>query len=370
MEPDQREARLQEYERGFRHAGLPLFDEDFSAATDVFNRVVPLLALVFIGEMLGAIKLEWSLLANLAAAAGGLAILLLAAGSINRWRGRPFRSIPEDVEAPELAAFVLLPALLPLIFGGQVTSAVVTALANLSLLALLYAVVGYGLPSILRWAGRRLYRQLLSSLMLLARAVPLLLIFALLAFVNTEMWQVFATVSDPGLVAIGLLFLLFGTAFLLARLPREVRELESEVGSEAAPLSVAQRRNVGLVLFVSQALQVLTVALMVAAFFVVFGAIAITPGVRELWIGTTGEVLASVTVFGESFDLTAELLKVAGGLAAFSGLYFAIAMLTDATYREEFLEDLTGEMRVVFRRRAEYLRLRATAPAASAADPS
>ena len=203
--------------------------------------------------------------------------------------------------------------------------------------------------------------------MLLARAVPLLLIFALLAFVNTEMWQVFAAVSDPGLVAIGLLFLLLGTAFLLARLPREVRELEDEVGGEAPPLSDAQRRNVGLVLFVSQAVQVLTVALLVAAFFVIFGAIAITPGVREAWIGSVGDVLVSVTVFGETFELTSELLKVAGGLAAFSGLYFAIAMLTDATYREEFLEELTGEMRAVFRQRAEYLRLRAAADAPAAA---
>lgn len=365
MDEAEREVQLQRYEDRFRDAGLPLFDEDFSAATDVFNRVVPLLALVFIGEMLGAIKLEWSLLANLGAAAAGLAILLFAAGLVNLMRGRRFRSIPEDVEAPELAAFVLLPALLPLIFGGQVTSAIVTALANLALLGALYAIVGYGLPSILRWVGRRLYRQLLASFMLLARAVPLLLIFALLAFVNTEMWQVFADVSDPGLIAIGLLFLLLGTAFLLARLPREVRELEDEVGAEATPLSTAQRRNVGLVLFVSQAVQVLTVALLVAVFFVVFGAIAITPGVREAWIGTTGDVLISVTLFGENLELTSDLFKVAGGLAAFSGLYFAIAMLTDATYREEFLEELTGEMRSVFRDRAAYLRLRAAAgPAA------
>ena len=34
-------------------------------------------------------------------------------------------------------------------------------------------------------------------------------------------------------------------------------------------------------------------------------------------------------------------------------------MLTDSTYREEFLDELTGEMRQTFRARAEYLRLRA-----------
>jgi hypothetical protein len=33
-------------------------------------------------------------------------------------------------------------------------------------------------------------------------------------------------------------------------------------------------------------------------------------------------------------------------------------MLTDSTYREEFLEELTDEMRTSFKARAEYLRLR------------
>ena len=37
----------------------------------------------------------------------------------------------------------------------------------------------------------------------------------------------------------------------------------------------------------------------------------------------------------------------------------AIAVLTDSTYREEFLDELTGEMRETFRARADYLRLRA-----------
>jgi hypothetical protein len=33
-------------------------------------------------------------------------------------------------------------------------------------------------------------------------------------------------------------------------------------------------------------------------------------------------------------------------------------MLTDSTYREEFLDELSEEMRSSFRARAEYLRLR------------
>ena len=34
-----------------------------------------------------------------------------------------------------------------------------------------------------------------------------------------------------------------------------------------------------------------------------------------------------------------------------------IAMLTDSTYRDEFLDELTTDMRETFRARAEYLRL-------------
>jgi hypothetical protein len=355
----EREVRIAECRKRFRESGLPLLDEDFSASTDVFNRVAPLLALVFLGEMLGAVKLEWSLLANVGAALGGLAILLAVAAGLNRLRGRPLTAMPETVGRAELAAFVLVPAVLPLIFGGQVRSAVGTAAANLALLALIYAVLGYGLVSIVRWTGRRLISQLRASLVLMARAVPLLMIFALLTFMSTEMWQVFSAVSDGDLVAIALLFVGLGTGFLFARLPREVRSLEREVGTEDRPLRKRQLRNVGLVLFTSQAVQVLIVSLMVALFFVVFGAIAINHDVRVQWIGEPGgDVLWNVPLFGEEFQITEELLKVAAGLAAFTGLYFAIAMLTDSTYREEFLEEVTAEMRSVFRVREEYLRLR------------
>ena len=62
--------RLEEYERSFRRAGLPLFSEDFSAAEDVFNRAVSLLGLVFLGEMLGAGNLDWSWWQNALAIAG------------------------------------------------------------------------------------------------------------------------------------------------------------------------------------------------------------------------------------------------------------------------------------------------------------
>jgi hypothetical protein len=350
--------RLREYERSFRRAGLPLFAEDSSPYEDVFNRATPLLFLVLLGELLGAGDLDWSWWANVLAVAGALVLLLAVMAAANRARGRPLRAIPERLGKTELAGFVLIPAVLPLIFGGQVGSAVVTAGANLLLLVLIYAVVGLGLVSIVRWVLTRILSQLRSAFTLLARAVPLLAIFIFLSFPTQELWEIF---SNPtrGIYAVilGLLALL-GTAFLAVRLPREARALEREVGQESAPLSRPQLFNVELVMFVSQAVQVLFVSLMVALFLTVFGVLAVDDTLRADWLGTTGNEIFHFHLLGERLELTGELIRVAVGLAAFSGFYFAIAMFTDSTYREEFLGEITSEMRRSFKDRAAYLRLR------------
>jgi len=346
------------YERQFRRAGLPMFVEGFSASTDVFNRATPLLGLVFIAEILGAGQLDWPWWQNALALCGGVVFLLGAVALLNVAQGRPARAIPSRLGKTELAAFVILPAPLPLIFGGQMGSAATTVAANLLILFLIYAVFVFGLLSILRWVFARLAGQLASSLALLAKAVPLLAIFALLSFTTEEMWDIFGTVTDFAYVAVIGLFVVLGTAFLAVRVPREARRIEREACPDGPRLRRGQRFNVGLVLFVSQAVQVLIVSLTIGAFFVAFGMLAIGEPVRIEWLGDGGQVLLTVSIFGEDFELTEELLQVAGGLAAFSGFYFAVAMLTDSTYREEFLEELTDEMRTSFKSRAEYLRLR------------
>src|SRR5206468_3473250 len=117
--------------------------------------------------------------------------ILGAFAALNRSRGRPALSRPEEVGAAELAMFIAVPAVLPLIFGFQPVSAAVTAAGNALLLVLVYAVVGFGVLSIVRWAAARLLSQLAASLLLLARALPLLLIFSVVLFLTTEMWQVF-----------------------------------------------------------------------------------------------------------------------------------------------------------------------------------
>ena len=53
--------------------------------------------------------------------------------------------------------------------------------------------------------------------------------------------------------------------------------------------------------------------------------------------------------------ITLELLKVSGFLAMFSGFYFAVYAVTDATFREEFYVDVVSPVRKAFAVRAVYL---------------
>ncbi len=354
------------YERRFRRAGLPLFIEDYSAASDVFTRATPLLTLVFIGEMLGAIDLDWSVWANLAAALGGLAILVGAWLLSNRLRGHPLTARPERVGKTELALFVIVPGVLPMIFGGQVQSGLVTMAGNVLLLWLIWMVVGYALFAILRGALARLGSELAGSLATLARAVPLLMLFAVVLFTTTEMWQVFTEIPNQFFAALGGMVVGIGLLFLVAQLPAEVRRMENDFAA-GHPLSRRQRVNVALIMLVSHALQVMVVTVAIGGAFVVFGALAISETVYEAWIGSEVDELdkiVGVHIFGEDALITGELLRVAGAVAGLSGLYYAIAVLTDAAYRDQFLDRLSNDMRAVFADRAEYLHARNDAGAA------
>jgi hypothetical protein len=55
------------------------------------------------------------------------------------------------------------------------------------------------------------------------------------------------------------------------------------------------------------------------------------------------------------FLLELLLASKVGWVGAFSGLYFMVVLLTDATYREEFLEQVVSDVRDAFAVRAVYL---------------
>ncbi len=80
-----------------------------------------------------------------------------------------------------------------------------------------------------------------------------------------------------------------------------------------------------------------------------------TPELSRSWVGGSVDVLAQWQLWGRPVALTTELLRVSGFLTAFSGFYFTVYMLTDATYRHEFLDGVLTEMREALAVRAVYL---------------
>ncbi len=368
--------RIAAIERWLVRRGVPHFIDRYSASRDVLTRAIPLLTLVFLAEVFGAARFDWPWWANLLAVAGGFTILVGAWSAVNRLRGRPALARPDRIGPVELAVFVVVPALLPAVFGGQVGDAGVVAIANAALLGAVYVVTSYGIVPMTRWAGVRLVVQLGDTLKLFTRGLPLLLVAFTFLFINAEVWQVAGRTNPPTLAIVLGLFFVLGAAFLVARLPRQLAPLAdftdgSEIARaiagtpadglacpdpEAIPgLSRRQWGNVGMVVVFTQALRVLLAGVLVGGFFMVFGVALMDEATIASWTTADPDVLVVFGLAGREHVLTAELLRVAAFLAGFAALYFTVYLTTDATFREEFFDDIEDEIRQAFAVRAAYL---------------
>jgi hypothetical protein len=380
-----------ETERWFLKRGLPHFIADYSPTRDVLTRAVPLFALIYLVEVANAPSRDFPIWEDVVAVAAGFGILLGAWVVANVVRRRPLLAWPSKVGVFEVAVFVLAPPAIPLLFGGQWRSALVTAVGNLLLLAVIFVGTSYGVVPITRWAGARTARELEQVMSLLVRALPLLILFITFIFLQNEAWQITAGLHGPYYWIVIGLFVLIGVGFSVIRLPREIGELSdfeswdvvvgrvdgtpaSALVDEATrdqrpdtpPLSKRQWGNVALVFLFSQALQVVLVSAMVFVFLFVFGVLVVTESVAHGFLNAQPNVLASFELWGRDLVITEELLRVTGFLTVFAGLYFSVTAVTDDSYRREFVGEILEEMRRSLAVRAVYLAARNTRAAVSA----
>ncbi len=352
---------------------------------DVWTRTLPALVFFFILGLLLAVDYGLAWWQNVLLSAAGLAIGIAAFVGVNKLRGRRLFQRPDSVGIPELTLFVFVEPLIFLITGLRWDAALVSIGANVVLLAIIYWFASYGIIPMTRWAIVRVFSELGSSLGLFARALPLLLIFTTFLFINADVWQVGNDLTQATAWAVSGLFLAIGLVFLLTRLPRELEHVgalrewptvvDDIAGTPAARLaewvpgpahtdSVAalsrrERGNLSLVIIWAHGLQILMVAVLVGAFFALFGLLIVTPEIIVRWTGAAPDC---ATLFGwtilcypeSGIVLSTVLVHVAGFLAAFSGLYFTVYVITDKNYREEFFEELLGEVRVAVEVRAVY----------------
>lgn len=265
---------------------------------------------------------------------------------------------------------------------GQASFAPATLTLVAVLAASFYALTALRARPILGWALRRTRASLSQLVPLATRALPLLLLFITFLFINAEVWELSARLDGSVLWLTLLLFGGIAVLFLLVRLPEEVDRVDDDIDvalvrravsgtpieapvvdlldreGEQIPLQRYgdvpgfERWNLILVLLVTQVAQVVLLAVSVLVFFLLFGGIVMSSPVQQNWTGGDVHHLPYLD------NLSVELVQVSVFLAAFSALYFAVAVLTDETYKEQFFRDVLAELERAVGVRAGYLALR------------
>ncbi|BAN01583.1 hypothetical protein [Ilumatobacter coccineus] len=381
---------LIEIERWFVGRGVPHFVERKTDGSilDAWTRALPLLVVAYLLLGFNALDLyEWSLAENLAAAALVVVMLAAAWAISNRLRGVATFARPTDIDPPELALFVLGPPL-PVLLFGQVEDAIENVVVALVLLAVIYLWSAYGVGPLLKWASRRGAQQLSSLGSLVARALPLLLLFNTFLFINAEVWELAGTLYGLPYLVVIFTFFGLGATFALSRVPSVIRDVNTFASwddvrahlddtpaahlavpdSDAHPtdpLRIRQRLNIGLVVLFGQALQITLVTLALTVFFVGFGFFSVTEPTALAWTRLDDiNVLVSTGLGGRTLILSEALLRVSIFLGAFSGMYFTVVLTTDDTYRSEFSDDVGPEIREALAVRSAYRIARGTFDAA------
>lgn len=369
---------LAEVERWFVDKGVPHLIEDYSARSDIWTRALPLLLIAyFVGGFQALDIYGWSLGKNLGAAAIVLAVLVVSWVIANLALRRPWFDIPSKIGWVELVAFVVGPSIPSLIFG-QYSDGIQAAVTGLVVLAVIYIGTSYAVLPMLRWSLARGLNQIRSIANLIVRALPLLLLFSTFLFINAEVWQVAGTLGGVAYWLTLATFFGLGTLFVISRVPplmkdlalfQEWDEVQLAIAGTPAdrlgapqtgipptePLRIRQQLNIALLMLFGQALQITLVVLLLTAFFVLFGFLAIGEDTTMSWTAL-GEVhvYARVHLGTRTLVLSEPLVRVAGFLGAFSGMYFTVVSATDATYRDEFAEDVRPEVHRLFAVRAAY----------------
>ncbi|HEV8297584.1 MAG TPA: hypothetical protein VGQ20_09810 [Acidimicrobiales bacterium] len=361
-------------ERWFIRRGIPHFIDGYSIREDILTRVVPLLSIVFVAEVAVTFGDRFRGWVQALTFAGTLAILVGAVALVNRLRGRPLFARPTTVGAPEVAVFLVAPSVAALAFGNDpITDGVAVFVGNIVVLAAAYLTASYGLIPMVLWAFGQLRHQIANIATLVVKTLPYLLLFSALILFTTEMWQVVDAMPGTyfgfvigGMIGLGGLLVAVTTRTDMAELSRfaswdDVHSLcdDTPMAGFVPPatppipdppaLPTRARVNVALVMFVNQAIQIVLVGASVFAFYLAFGLLCIRESTLVSWIGdgalVDGDRLATVNFVGHELLLTRQLLYMAGFVATFAGLQFAVQVASDANYRNEFSADMAQEVR-------------------------
>ncbi|MGV0046271.1 hypothetical protein ACRU13_16100 [Mycobacterium colombiense] len=294
-------------------------------------------------------------LAVLALLALALPLMAVVGWLVSRSRSRATRTATATTAALAVACSGI-------VMGDVVQEAVVVAAVLI--------LTGSGIGSVLGWAVRMMLSHLATVGALAVRALPVVLLTALVFF-NTYVWLMAATISGNRL-ALAMAFLVtIAAAFVSSATRERVRpmlqsatvphdEPEKLAGTPfatlpdataGAPLRKSERLNVVFVLVVSQLAQIIVVAVVTAAIYLVLGLIVLSPELLNEWTHT---FKSSATVLGFTLPVPDSLIHMTLFLGALTFMYISARAAGDAEYRSTFLDPLIDDLDTTLAARNRY----------------
>ncbi|MDQ2673874.1 MAG: hypothetical protein M3Y40_04400, partial [Chloroflexota bacterium] len=263
------------------------------------------------------------------------------------------------------------------VVDGDLREGIVAGLNVLLGIGVIYIAVGLGLIEIGVWSLGRLQGEVFRIVGLLSRTLPVLLILVLFLLFAAEIWEAARGLTGAELAAILVLIAAIAVTIVLTGVRSELvtmppsdwtsviqeaadtpaAPLAAELEDHAQPiptLSFLQRVNITAVLVIGQLINSTFVALLVMAFLLVFGLIALPGELQAAWMGEPPRSLVEFAMLGERRTLSFELVAVTGILGAVVGLYFTGLAVNDAAYRPAHFGRLVDEVRPLVAARTLY----------------
>lgn len=357
-------------ERLYRRHGLPNLIEGYAAFDDVLTRVAPFLMLAFVVNIVTS-TINHGAGAAVLGIAVGLTVVFAVHALVQRGKGLPVWARPSRVGPVLIALWLIVPfAVRWLIGGSSIWKSLAWLLGGVGILGFATFFATFGLGSMTLWALRQIRLHIRSVSEVLIKTLPLLLLTVLFFFFGAEAWQLMHNLPTARFLGGLSAFAIFGSAMLIATILRTTEDVTrfetwAEVHTHAAetgainlpdlsdgipPSEHYPRRvlaNIDLVLFFSQAIQVLLVFLTVTVAIVGIGLLTVRPATIVAWLGGQPNYLTDHGGVRDHFPhtVTSELIKVSLFVAAFAAVQFAVQIASEGSSAHKVLEESVRSIR-------------------------
>jgi MFS family permease len=288
-----------------------------------------------------------------------------------------------------LRAAAGITAAVVLTVAGDLNAGPASLLQSAVVVAAVLILTGLGVGSVLGWAVRITLSHLASVGALAVRALPVVLLTALVFF-NTYVWIMAATINGKRLLLAMVFLVSIAAAFVISATVERVKPMlrssavvpaDSERladtpfaampdpepdpdGSDTFRPTRIERLNVVFVLATSQLVQISVVAALTGTIYLVLGLIVLTPELLKEWTHLTR---SDAIVLGWTVPVPDSLIHMSLFLGALTLMYVSARAVGDGDYRSTFLDPRIEDLHAALIARNRY---RNAMAAAGRADPA